>query len=229
MNCTLTWLSIWGVYQCLGGCGREVVYVWRHRQRPAYCGVIATCHQLIIIPSILNADLDSRRSILDRIQKGGSLAALKVKLIIGSEPVAVKLADLRRDRGIEKRVVIVAAEKELLRSSVQSSMERSASLLANDLLIVPLLIERGVDLLDYSLAAPSIETLADGVVGVDHIAVPLAISSWNEVMKREFQSALKQQPDALLKGDGSIDTTLRKIDRHMADCSYLSVVTHPDD
>jgi hypothetical protein len=175
--------------------------------------VIATCHQLITVPSILNVDLDSRRSILDRIQKGGSLAALKVKLIIGSEPVAVKLADLRRDRGIEKRVVIVAAEKELLRSSVQSSIERSASLLANDLLIVPLLIERGVDLLDYSLAAPSIEALVDGVVGVEHIAVPLAISSWNEVMKREFQSALKQQPDALLKGDGSINTTHRKIDR----------------
>lgn len=168
-----------------------------HHQRP----VIATCHRLIIIPPIINADLDSRRSILDRIQKGGSLAALKVKLMIGSEPVAVKLADLRRDRGIEKRVVIVAAEKELLRSSVQSSMERSASLLANDLLIVPILIERGVDLLDYSLAAPNIETLLDGGVGVDHIAVPLAISSWNEVMKKEFQSALKQQPDALLKGD----------------------------
>ncbi len=188
--------------------------------------MIATCHQLITIPSILNVDLDSRRSILDRIQKGGSLAALKVKLIIGSEPVAVKLADLRRDRGIEKRVVIVAAEKELLRSSVQSSIERSASLLANDLLIVPLLIERGIDLLDYSLAAPSIEALVDGVVGVDHIAVPLAISSWNEVMKREFQSALKQQPDALLKGDGSIDTTHSKIDRQMTDCSYLSVDMH---
>lgn len=130
------------------------------------------------------------------------MAALKVKVTIDSDPVAVKLADLRRDRGIEKRVVIVAAEKELLRSSVQSSMERSASLLANDLLIVPVLIERrGFDLLDYSLAAPSIEMLLDGAVGVDHIAVPLAISSWNEVMKREFQSALKQQPDALLKGD----------------------------
>ena len=154
------------------------------------------------------------------------MAALKVKLIIGSEPVAVKLADLRRDRGIEKRVVIVAAEKELLRSSVQSSIERSTSLLANDLLIVPLLIERGVDLLDYSLAAPSIETLVDGVVGVDHIAVPLTISSWNEVMKREFQSALKQQPDALLKGDRSIDITHRKIDRQMTDCSYLSVCRH---
>ena len=46
------------------------------------------------------------------------------------------------------------------------------------------------------------------------------------VMKREFQSALKQQPDALLKGDRSIDTTHRKIHRQMTDCSYLSVCRH---
>jgi len=168
-------------------------------------------NRMMIVPCIHNTDLDSRRSILDRIQKGGSLAALKVKLLINSEPVAVKLADLRRDRGIEKRVVIVAAERELLRSSLQSSIERSASLLDNDLLIVPIVIERDSEAgrpLDYSLAAPNVEALLGfqraldpkSPGPVDHIAVPLAISSWNEVLKREFQSALKQQPDALLKG-----------------------------
>lgn len=154
-------------------------------------------------------ELTSQKSLLERIQKGGSLAGLKVKMDAFDGPNVVKLADLRRDRGIDKRVVIVVAGADALRSSIKSSMSLGASLEQNDLVIVPVLIDniqKGENQLSYSLSAPSMQSLLelgsdDSIPVAMHVAQPVGLSAWNEVMKKEVGVALKQQPDALDKGN----------------------------
>jgi hypothetical protein len=179
---------------------------------------------LIGIPVIAyfwKRDLDSRQSILQRIQRGGSLAGLKLKIQeYGGSAQVVKISELRRDRGIEKRLVIVAAPKPLLATSVQSSMALGKDLYFNDLLIVPIVIE--LEDKGYKLSSASIDSLASPTVlaqsksasqnsditsiaaskaFVDHIGLPVGMSQWNDVLKRELGTALKQQPDTLGKGD----------------------------
>lgn len=191
---------------------------------------------LPIVSYFWKRDLDDKNNILNRIQKGGSLAGLKIRMMIDSELCVVKLSDLRRERGIDKRVVIIAAEKELLKSSLLTSLSQSANLINNDLLIIPLLIETSIttsnnkitntvsDSLLYELTSVNIETLfepneliptttssnsisdSNSIIGgssssmLAHIGLPMIISTWNNVLKKEFEVALKQQPDALKKG-----------------------------
>jgi hypothetical protein len=86
-------------------------------------------------------DLTNRNKLIERIQRGGNLAGLLVKLQwspIASE--TVKLVELRRDRGIDKRVIIVAAKPELLSTSIASSLSLSNNLLSNDLIVIPIQI-----------------------------------------------------------------------------------------
>ncbi|KAJ1412315.1 hypothetical protein B484DRAFT_482513 [Ochromonadaceae sp. CCMP2298] len=152
-------------------------------------------------------DLDGRKSILERIQRGGSLAGLKVKVVVDGEPLIVKLADLRRDRGIDKRVVIVAAEKALLKSSLATSVSQSRNLVQNDLLIVPLAIEKREvkGKMDYTLTASSLQAFFSeedppAPEDLQHLALPTVLPSWNAVIKKEFETALQQNPEALDKG-----------------------------
>lgn len=68
-----------------------------------------------IIGYLWKRDTDSQKSVLERIAKGGALASLKLKLTgYNDEPLVVTMSDLRRDRGLEKRVVIVIAPLEML-------------------------------------------------------------------------------------------------------------------
>jgi hypothetical protein len=81
---------------------------------------------VILLLYLLNRENIAQQALLERIKKGGSLAGLRVRLTSQEDEnsnsnLVVKLSDLRRDRGIEKRVVIVAAPKELLRSSLETS------------------------------------------------------------------------------------------------------------
>ena len=165
---------------------------------------------------LLTRELDSQKSRLQRIQKGGSLAGLKLRYVspIDGDSSVIKLSDLRRDRGIEKRVVIVAATKELLKSSLATSVGVGQDLSNNDLVIVPLSIDTTSPYGDnsiledgYSLSSIEPRELLglDGegeeVLGkVEHIWSPVALASWNKVIKSEMATALKQQPEALLKG-----------------------------
>ena len=114
----------------------------------------------------------------------------------------MKLSDLRRDRGIEKRVVIVAAPKLLLRESLASSIEESTSLVSNDLIIAPLIIEE-LEGKDYTLTATSLEAMIPDIpnlIEYEHLGLPLVLASWNSVIKKELSAAIKQTPEALQKG-----------------------------
>merc|ERR1711871_888637 len=92
---------------------------------------------------LIRRDLDNQKNRLERIQRGGALASLQLQISSedSKEPLIIKLSDLRRDRGIEKRVVIVAAPKNQLKTSLLSSISFSSDLTANDLLVVPLMID----------------------------------------------------------------------------------------
>ena len=158
---------------------------------------------LPVIALLYKRDLDSQRALLERIQKGGKLAGLRMKMATEDGPIIVKLSDLRRDRGIDKRVVIVAAPKELLRTSLQTSIQEAKNLIANDLVIIPLIIEEATSSGDYTLTATSLEAMIPDVPNIaeyEHIGLAMALASWNAVIKKELAVAIKQQPEALAKG-----------------------------
>ena len=170
---------------------------------------------VILLLYLLNRENIAQQALLERIKKGGSLAGLRVRLSSipslssqedenSNSNLVVKLSDLRRDRGIEKRVVIVAAPKELLRSSLETSLIESKNLARNDLLIVPLCIEMEDN--DYKLTASSLNALVGNddktINEMEHLGLPIGINSWNQVIKYELNTAIKQigLKDALDKG-----------------------------
>eukprot|EP01036_Dinobryon_divergens_P031694 gene31694-41139_t len=159
-----------------------------------------------VLSYLWRADLDKQKLLLERIQKGGSLAGLKIKLLTSTGSLTVKLSDLRRDRGIDKRVVIVVAEKESVLNSLQTSIARSLEMLQNDLVIVPLIIEPDPNN-DYVLSAPTLEGLylPEGTAGslednLEHIGIPVSLAGWNNVVRKEISTALSQDANALKKG-----------------------------
>jgi hypothetical protein len=158
---------------------------------------------LPVLGFLWKRDLDSQRSLLERIQKGGQLAGLRLKIATSEGPLVVKVSDFRRDRGIEKRVVIVAAPKDLLRTSLESAVQQSSNLFANDLIIVPLMIESDAASGDFTLTANSLESMIPDTPNVENVSVlglPIALASWNSVIKKELAVAIKQSPSALEKG-----------------------------
>ena len=157
---------------------------------------------LPVLALLYKRDVDAQNSLLERIQKGGKLAGLRLKLVNNGAPAVVKLSDLRRDRGIDKRVVIVCAPKLLLRESLESSIKESRNLIGADLLIAPLVIEKEAGG-DYTLTATSLEAMVPDTPDVatyEHIGLPLVLATWNSVIKKELEVALKQSPEALDKG-----------------------------
>jgi len=159
-----------------------------------------------VLAYLWKRDLDKQKGLLERIQKGGSLAGLKIKLLESAGALTLKLSDLRRDRGIDKRVVIVVANAEQVTASLQTSISQSLGIIQNDLIIVPLVIDRGNGS-DYTLIAPTLEglvlpegyngTLEDNLV---HIGLPVGLAGWNNVFRKEISTALAQEPQALEKG-----------------------------
>ena len=157
----------------------------------------------IVLIYLLSRENTAQQVLLERIKKGGSLAGLRVRLasppdmIQSSQESAnlvVKLSDLRRDRGLEKRVVIVAAPKELLKTSLESSIKESKNLVRNDLLICPLMIEKDDN--DYKLTASSLTALIgnddDKIDEMEHLGLPIGLQAWNSVLKYELNTAVKQ-------------------------------------
>lgn len=176
-------------------------------------------------------DVDDRNQRLQRIQRGGSLAGLKVKFDYFIDgPKVLKLNEFRRNRGIEKRIVIVVAKKEQVRDSLQSSLSLSDALFGNDLLIVPIVLletekdsndgnsndGNSIRLVGFNLdeltvtsttdktnidtSKSSILAALDRSEALKHIVTPVGLSFWNDVLNKELQQATTQQTDALDKG-----------------------------
>lgn len=169
---------------------------------------------LPVIAYLWRRDIKSQKRLLERIDKGGKLASLKLKIEdeLTGDATLIKLSDLRRDRGIEKRVIIVAAPRALLKASISSTRDMYKSLIVNDLLIVPLVVTTAAANSgnnDFTLSTISTEALFASEENSEvsslpedlaYIGQPSQIGMWNQVIKSEFQAAIKQNASALDRG-----------------------------
>lgn len=160
-----------------------------------------------VISYLWRRDLKDKDKRLARIKAGGALAALQVKIPDDEgKTMLAKLSDFRRDRGMPRRVVIVSAPGELLVSSLQSAMAEMENLFMADILIVPVEIVKGDARANESFGLRTLgleDTLgleSEALKEVRHIATPVAFTAWDEVIRRELETALTQTPDALDKG-----------------------------
>ena len=161
-----------------------------------------------VIAYLWRRDQADKEQRLRRIKAGGALASLQVRVVdMDGKPMLAKLSDFRRDRGMSKRVVIVTAPKDLLRSSIQSAMKEERDLVDADILIVPIEIvvgDRSVGE-SFGLRTLSMEDVLElnesqAVPTVAHIASPVVMTAWDGVIRRELGTALSQSGDALEKG-----------------------------
>jgi hypothetical protein len=95
----------------------------------------------------------------------------------------------------------VAASKESIASSLATAKDISTDLIFNDLLIVPLVIERDGPGNDYSLSVPSLSDIgAADMSDIPHVGIPIGPQQWTSIIKGELSAALSQTESALDKG-----------------------------
>jgi len=138
-----------------------------------------------ILAYLWRRDLADKDRRLARIKAGGALASLQVKVIDAEgTPMLAKLSDFRRNRGMSRRIVIVSAAKELLRSSLKRAVEEGANVAGADILIVPLEIVQGDknNAEDFGLHTISLEDAleveSEDAAKVRHIATPVVVPNW---------------------------------------------------
>lgn len=183
---------------------------------------------LVTMGYLWNREQKSQNSQLQRISKGGKLAQLKLKCKdpITNESIVCKLSDFRRDRGFEKKVIIIAAPKSMLVESLKSSFSQAEFM--EGFMIVPIAIEEvglgsgsgnyrlsalsssdfnnneateaGDDSNDINTDSNVINDIND-INDLNYVGAPVALSSsWDEVVRSEVDAALAQRGDALEKG-----------------------------
>jgi hypothetical protein len=131
---------------------------------------------IAVISALWRNDLNSQKLRLQRIQKGGRLAGLKLKITTEDGPTVIKMSDLRRGRGYSKRVVVVVAPEALLKESVLSSISECQSLVNNDLLIVPVQIAgvetaEAMEASSYRVVPLQLESIVTEGSRADHIGI----------------------------------------------------------
>lgn len=154
---------------------------------------------------LLKRDKDAEQRTLVRISQGGKLANLLVKLssysglVVGEEGSAdeevltqvMKLADFRKNRGYEKNILLLIGSEEQLINTVASSLPLSKSLLQNQCLLIPLVVDPG------TLTLSAFASVGAKAAAAPHIGTPMGLPGWNDVMGREMEAAMKQSSGAL--------------------------------
>jgi len=155
---------------------------------------------ILVLTFLFRQDLKAQDSRLKRATKGASLAKLAIRVNKAiQDPLfrvdtengdnlytSLILADLRRDRGIEKRVVIAAAGKEKIDSVLEQAKKYADNLEMSDLLIVPVVMP--------SATAPNL--IGDEMTSLPTcVALPVGNTAWQTVLEDEAQTALGQGVD----------------------------------
>jgi hypothetical protein len=168
---------------------------------------------LMAVALFYKQDTEAEQSRLKRATKGAEIAKLTLrasKSILGDVEdgtFTTSLASLRRGRGIEKRVVIVAAGSEKIDQVIDDARKLDDELELNDLLVVPLVLPAGVaPLLEESTAPKS-------------AATPVSVgNSWKEFIEGEMAEAISQGVDVekeglcvILKKNGRVGQRTRGI------------------
>jgi len=140
-----------------------------------------------------------------RIAMGAAIASLRVQLLGGKMAgKTVRLVDLRSGRGADafdddsRRVVVLCAEEEALSASLSKAAAKSSAVSAADLVVVPVLATADSALFD--LPKPELVRGADGEASVDHLALPLGLENWGEVLSEERETAVSQDPAIMARG-----------------------------
>ena len=142
---------------------------------------------IVVLAFLAKQDLEAQESKLKRAKKGGDLARLLIRASkkLADEDafddagyVTTNLSSLRRGRGMEQRVVIAAAGKEKVAEIIAEAKRLQEKLIANDLLIVPVVLPQGV---------------APEVIGdlPECVALPVGLN-WKTVVDDETAEARKQ-------------------------------------
>ena len=185
---------------------------------------------LVVLGFFFQRDSQAQETRLKRATKGASLAKLAIRVHKGiqdplfaadsdnsnSSPgddpqkntfTSLTLADLRRDRGIEKRVVIAAAGKDKIQQVLEETKTYASALEMSDLLVVPVVMPMAT--------APEIVDISPLPTCV---ALPVGNSAWRTVLEDESQSALQQDVDietegfcVILKKNGRVGQRTRGI------------------
>ncbi|CAM9292906.1 unnamed protein product [Choristocarpus tenellus] len=156
---------------------------------------------------LVRNDLNAQKSRLLRMEIGAKLAGLKVRLQTQDDVATVTLADLRRDRGRDKRVAVLAGGLEAVRTSLDSALPYAGALQTSDIVIVPLVLESplvesnvtGAKTGEMLRAAGGENDIASAV-GQAHVALPVALNRWQDYINSEVETALGQGIDVV--GDG---------------------------
>ncbi|CAM9639173.1 unnamed protein product, partial [Discosporangium mesarthrocarpum] len=162
---------------------------------------------------LVRNDINAQKGRLARMEIGAKLAGLKVRLQLEDDPSTITLAALRRDRGRDKRVAVLAGGLEAVRSSLDSALPYAAALRNSDILIVPLVLEDPTSGGDQGNESPGAEVRTRArlravggendivsAVGQAHVALPVALNRWQEYIDTEVDTAFEQGIDPL--GDG---------------------------
>ncbi|KAG7350680.1 DUF3493 domain containing protein [Nitzschia inconspicua] len=139
-------------------------------------------------------DQVAEESRLKRATKGAEMAKLNVRasktLMTGDQDDATStftttLASFRRQRGIEKRVVIAAAGDEKIRQVLKEAQELQPCLADNDLVVVPVVMPRGV--------APVVDDTVIIQPLPANVALPVTVgNNWKQFIDEEAAEATSQ-------------------------------------
>jgi hypothetical protein len=145
---------------------------------------------------LIQRDLSAQRSRLARLETGAQLAALRVRLQMENDEATVSLSDMRRGRGREKRVVIVAGGSAAVEDCVQSSQARSQELVSSDITVVPLVL----DMEGEEILCSGGESFMEGAQRQQHIALPVLLNNWQDWVQKEAETAIGQGFDPIGEG-----------------------------
>lgn len=152
---------------------------------------------IVAIALLAKRDVDAQESRLKRAKKGGDLARLMIRasknLAEESDSATsamfnTNLSSLRRGRGIEKRVVIVAAGKDKVTEILKEATRLQDALTSNDLIIVPVVLPQGIaPVYDENVPLP------------ECVALPIG-PNWKSVVDDETDEARRQGVDVEAEG-----------------------------
>lgn len=182
---------------------------------------------IVVIGYFYKQDQDAQESRLKRATKGASLANLQIRgsasLLSGAasdidlnnidrnklvgKTAVVPIKSFRRGRGIEKRIVIAIASKEKINAVLEQTKEVADSLVANDLILVPVVTPQ--------FTAPL--GIDNELMEMDCVALP-AGGNWMSVLTDETDQAREQGVDVekegvciVLKKNGRVGTRTKGI------------------
>jgi len=155
---------------------------------------------------------------LKRIRAGAALSKLRLEVLGGPNANRrLKLADLRSGRldtfdEQSRRVIIVAAEEEVLGKSLADAQALSSRLFESDFIVVPVFLQPSEKRPQVSL--PPREWVM-GEVGASrlHLGIAMQLEGWRDVLESELDTALEQDKSIagrgltiILKKNGRVGT-----------------------